>query len=280
MRAETILVHAEFDPKARLYWCAHGLRVHFLLVFTGVGLFTLPVSMFIGPIIVSTRHNALSAELTERSAHLRTGVLSKVEKTVPPDKIQDLSLRTGPILTNFGLASVQVETPGQAATGADMDLPGLSNAQEFRDAVPARRDHLSGRNIMPTTASAVADTQVVELLKDSATASSASRGVWAAEAPRRRLRGTPTVSACRPAPSPRSQSPALLSRGDERAARDPWGAGLSATVPALREAAHRGAAHRGADAIDGEPREPPRRSHQSSSTVSLTQRTESPASRS
>ena len=166
MRDETILVEAEFDPKVKLYWYVHGLWVHFLLVFTGVGLFTLPFWMFIGPIIVTTRYNALSAELTERSVHLRTGVLSRVEKTVPLDKIQDLSLRTGPILTLFGLASVQVETAGQAATGADMALPGLSNAQEFRDAVLARRDHLSDRNSMPAAAPAVADTRVVELLEE------------------------------------------------------------------------------------------------------------------
>ncbi len=167
MREDNVLLKAQFDPKVKLYWYFHGLWVHFILVFTGIGFFTFPFWMFIGPIIVSKRYDALSAELTERSVHLRSGVLTKVEKTVPLDKIQDLSLRTGPILNVFGLASVQVETAGQAAAGSDMALPGLSNAQEFRDAVLERRDQLSDRGAGHVSAApAVADTQVVELLTE------------------------------------------------------------------------------------------------------------------
>ncbi len=142
--SDTILLQAHFDPKVKLYWYVNGLWVHFLLVFTGVGLITFPIWMVLGPIVVSKRYSALSAELGERSVHLRSGVLTRVEKTVPLDKIQDLSLRTGPILTMFGLASVLVETAGSSSPGADMSLPGLSNAQEFRDAVLKRRDDLTG----------------------------------------------------------------------------------------------------------------------------------------
>lgn len=138
-----ILLEAKFDPKVKLYWYFHGLWVHFLLVFTGIGFFTFPAWMVLGLFVVSKRYDALSAELSERSVHLRSGVLTRVEKTVPLDKIQDLSLRTGPILSVFGLASVQVETAGTSAPGADMTLPGLVNAEEFRDAVLSRRDELT-----------------------------------------------------------------------------------------------------------------------------------------
>ncbi len=142
---EPVLKEAKFDPKVKIYWYFHGLILHFGLIFTGLGLLTFPIWLVFGFLIANKRYAALSAQLTDRSVHLKSGVLFRVEKTVPLEKIQDLSLRTGPLLSHFGLASIQIETAGSSAQqGADMNLPGLANAEEFRNAVLAQRDLRSG----------------------------------------------------------------------------------------------------------------------------------------
>lgn len=138
---DVVRLKAVFDPKVKVYWYFQGLIAHFMLLFTGVGFFTLPLWMIFGLIAVSKRYDTLSAELTDRAVHMKSGWLFRVEKTIPLEKIQDLSLRTGPLLTAFGLASVQIETAGGSAQqGSDMGLPGLSNAEEFRNAVLELRD--------------------------------------------------------------------------------------------------------------------------------------------
>ncbi|MBT3220869.1 MAG: PH domain-containing protein [Proteobacteria bacterium] len=158
---ETILNKAEFDPKIKLYWYINGIFVHFFLIFAGIGLVTLPIWIVVGLFLVSKRYQCLSAHLTDRSIHLKSGWLFRLEKTIPLEKIQDLSLRTGPLLNAFGLASVQVETAGGGAQqGADMSLPGLRNADEFRNAVLSQRDQRSG---VPTTAPAASDDSLAVL---------------------------------------------------------------------------------------------------------------------
>ena len=124
----------------------HGLLAHFGLGFAGLGLLTFPLWVVFGGWVVGRRYDAWSATLTEQSVHLRSGVWFQVEKTVPLDKIQDLSLRTGPLLNAFGLGSVQIETAGSSSPQgmADLQLVGLSNAQAFRDAVLAQRDRVAG----------------------------------------------------------------------------------------------------------------------------------------
>ena len=142
---EQLLLEAKFDPKVKLYWYLQGLALHFVLVFAGIGLVTLPIWAVLGLVIVSKRFDALSCQLKERSIHLRSGAMNRVEKTIPLEKIQDLSLRTGPLLNAFGLASIQVETAGSSnPQGADMSLPGLVNAEAFRNAVLEQREKASG----------------------------------------------------------------------------------------------------------------------------------------
>jgi membrane protein YdbS with pleckstrin-like domain len=142
---EPVIATAVFDPKVKVYWYFQGLFAHFMLIFAVVGLFTLPVWAIFGLVIVGKRYDALSAQLTDRSVHLRSGVFFKVEMTIPLEKIQDLSLRTGPLLNTFGLASLQIDTAGgNAQHSADMMLPGLSNAEAFRNAVLAQRDRRTG----------------------------------------------------------------------------------------------------------------------------------------
>lgn len=162
---DDVVREAKFDPKVRAYWFWQGAWVHLLLVTALIGVVTFPVWMFgFGTWIVRRRYSHLSATLTRKELHLRTGGLVRVEKTVPLEQIQDLAIRTGPLLDRLGLASVHVETAGQSGQGnADMTLPGIVDARGFRDAVLAQREALLERRRGPEPAAADADEVLVTL---------------------------------------------------------------------------------------------------------------------
>ncbi len=143
MEQDEVLLQATFDPKVKLYWYVNEAFVHLMLVFAFVGVFTFPLWLVFGLFVVQRRYANLSCTLTEDSLHLKSGGWVRVEKTVPLEQIQDLSLRSGPFLNAFGLASIAVETAGNSGPNqADMSLPGLVNAREFRNAVLEQRRKL------------------------------------------------------------------------------------------------------------------------------------------
>lgn len=169
MDQDDVLLTAQFDPKVRIYWYVQEAFVHFMLIFGFVGLFTFPLWMVLGPLVVQRRYANLSCVLTSDAIHLKSGGWVKVEKTVPLEQIQDLSLRSGPFLNAFGLASVKVETAGNSGPNqADMTLPGLVDAREFRNRVLEQRRTLrTGGAPAPVAAPASAmDGQVLEVLAD------------------------------------------------------------------------------------------------------------------
>ena len=140
MKNEKVLQVVVFDKKVKTYWYLQGIWVNALMIFTVIGLFTLPIWILVGVFVCQKRYEHLSATLTETSIHLKKGYIMKVEKTIPLEKIQDLGMRTGPLLNLFGLASIQIETAGGSGQqGADMALSGVVNPSEFRDAVLTQR---------------------------------------------------------------------------------------------------------------------------------------------
>ena len=142
MRSETVLLNARFDPKLKLYWL---LQVAWILAVTCVGIPLLPLWLLgLGQALCTKRYDHLKARLTTRSLHISQGYLFKVEKHIPLDKIQDLSLREGPILRKLGLAALTIETAGNSQQGMpDASLAGLVDAVAFRDAVLDQRDALT-----------------------------------------------------------------------------------------------------------------------------------------
>lgn len=144
-----VLERAEFDPKLRAYWFWNAV---FVLVVSVVGLLALPFWLLgFGQWWTRRQFRAMEAELCERSLNYRKGVLFKVEKTIPLEQIQDLTLREGPLLKVLGLCSLSIETAGQSATsGSDARLTGVRDARAFRDAVLARRDHLRAKSSTPS----------------------------------------------------------------------------------------------------------------------------------
>ena len=151
MDSETILQEVKFDPKVKVYWYLQGIWVHTLMLFGLIGFITLPIWLVTGWFICTARYNNLHATLTNSSIHLKKGVIMKVEKTIPLEKIQDLGMRTGPLLNMFGLASIQIETAGGGAQqGSDMVLAGVVEPTVFRNAVLAQREKASGKSSSAT----------------------------------------------------------------------------------------------------------------------------------
>lgn len=141
MRKDDVLLEAKFDEKLKLYWLLNPL---WLMLITVFGIPFIPIWLLgLGQYICARRFANHRAHLTTRSLYIRTGYWFKVEKHIPLDKIQDLTLREGPILRSLGLAALSVETAGQSQQGGpDASLAGLMDAVDFRDAVMAQRDAL------------------------------------------------------------------------------------------------------------------------------------------
>ncbi len=134
-------VEARFSPQLKVYLFASGALV---LCATVVGILLIPLWLLFGGWWVNRYHAALKCRLTDRSVIIGKGVFFRQELTIPLDKIQDISVREGPLLSALGLLSLRIETAGQrsAATGkSEADLLGLIDARQIRDQILQRRDH-------------------------------------------------------------------------------------------------------------------------------------------
>ena len=97
------------------------------------------------------RYENLRCILYERSLVVKRGVVFKSEKTIPLDKIQDLTVREGPLLRAFGLRSLKIETAGQSSPQgqADANIVGVVDPREFRDKVLRQKDRMLGLSAAP-----------------------------------------------------------------------------------------------------------------------------------
>lgn len=164
MRQEKILLSAKFDPKLQLYGMLGAL---ILMLVTFIGIPLIPFWLVFGWAFHRKQWECMECELTERSLNIRRGVLFKVEKNIPLDKIQDVAMKEGPLLRYLGLSALAVETAGNsnAQGGADATLSGVVDAPAFRDAVLNQRDLVvatgaSPLAVPPTSASASPDVLV------------------------------------------------------------------------------------------------------------------------
>ncbi len=143
MREETTLRVAQFSPKVQTYWMLSGTIVCVILCLGLVGFVALPLWLVFGTMITTKVRQAMSCELTDRSLKFSKGVLTRVEKTVPLEKITDLGLIQGPIMRHFGLHMLMIETAGQSGPGgALLRLTGIEDTPEFRAAVLEQRDRV------------------------------------------------------------------------------------------------------------------------------------------
>lgn len=133
-------VEARFSPQLKVYIFASGAL---MLGATIVGIVIIPLWLLFGGWWVNRYHAGLRCRLTDRSVIIGKGVFFRQELTIPLDKIQDISIREGPLLGALGLLGLRIETAGQrsAATGkSEADLLGLMDARQIRDQILNRRD--------------------------------------------------------------------------------------------------------------------------------------------
>jgi len=160
MSEPVLLKKAEFNPKLKTYLNLYGA---FLMV---VMLFTIPLLPFwfiLAPYFISKYFDRLECELTTRSLRFKKGFIVQIEKTIPLDKIQDLTFREGPLLKKFGLSILRVETAGNSASAtADLSLIGIVDAHDFRKMVFDQRDKVTDNMITNEPSS----DSMIEVLND------------------------------------------------------------------------------------------------------------------
>ena len=139
---EKVIFKAEFHPLLKVYLF---LYVLFLLFVTVIGILAIPFWIIgLGIWTVNRYFKHLSCVLTEQTLEFRKGYLFRMEKTVLLEKIQDVTLREGPLLRALGLCRLDVETAGRSGSdnGPEAKLIGIVDARGFRDRILTQRDQL------------------------------------------------------------------------------------------------------------------------------------------
>jgi len=137
-----VIAQAKFDKRLPTYFLLQAL-IPFLFSIIFIPL--IPFWILFARPIHRKQYESLACELTARNLNIRRGFLFKIQKSIPLDKITDLAVNEGPILRYLGLCSLQIETAGGGGQGTNMGhamLPGVVDADVFRDRVLEQRDHV------------------------------------------------------------------------------------------------------------------------------------------
>jgi putative membrane protein len=168
MSEAVYLRKAEFDPKVKTYWLLSGV---FLCIVTIVGIPFLIIWVPMALWLTGRFLARMECLLTKKALKVKKGLLVRVEKTIPLEKITDMAMIQGPIMRWLGLYRLTVETAGQssgAAGGSLVSLVGIVDAQDFREAVLEQRDLITERGARseqaaPAPAGTAADPTLVDI---------------------------------------------------------------------------------------------------------------------
>lgn len=163
-QAKTLL-EASFNPKIKAYLLCYGVLMCIVMIVT---IPLIPLWLIFASFFVNKYFERLHCELTTRSLKFNKGYIFRTEKTIPLDKIQDLTFKEGPLLKAFGLSVLKIETAGSSGAGtgaADLTLIGIVDATNFRDRVFDQRDIVT-ENASSSSQSSGASEDVLEVLKD------------------------------------------------------------------------------------------------------------------
>lgn len=161
MAKAEVLLKADFNPKIKTYLLIYGSLILLATIF---GIAILPIFLIAGPIFIRKYFDRLSAELTTRALRFEKGFIFHVERTIPLDKIQDLTFKEGPLLKKFGLSILKVETAGNTGAGqSDLTLIGIRDAADFRTKVLEQRDMVTENR---SASEPSVDGSAIEILKE------------------------------------------------------------------------------------------------------------------
>ncbi|MEO9804007.1 MAG: PH domain-containing protein [Reichenbachiella sp.] len=163
-KSSATIREAEFSPNIKLYTL---LYVSFFITISFIGVAILPIWFFgLGQYISRRYYESLSCQLTAHHLQFKKGVMFKVEKTIPLENIQDLTFIENPLLKWLNLRILKIETASQShPMRSDMQLVGIVDPNEFKEAVLAQRELLSNRkdgNLSDSNG----QNEVVEILRD------------------------------------------------------------------------------------------------------------------
>lgn len=163
-KSSATIREAEFSPNIKLYTL---LYVSFFITISFIGIAILPIWFFgLGRYISRRYYESLSCQLTAHHLQFKKGVMFKVEKTIPLENIQDLTFIENPLLKWLNLRILKIETASQShPMRSDMQLVGIVDPNEFKEAVLAQRELLSNRkdgNLSDSNG----QNEVVEILRD------------------------------------------------------------------------------------------------------------------
>lgn len=136
---EEIVEEASFDKDAiiKYYWTS--------LIFLCIPIVTIPIALIaavIYKLVLDRVVDNWECNLTTRALHVKKGMLNKIEKTVPLEKITDLQMTSGFVMRYFGLRNISVETAGQSGPGSLISLLGVRDTERFRREVLDQRDRM------------------------------------------------------------------------------------------------------------------------------------------
>lgn len=132
------LQKASFNPRLKTYILWYGSLICTLTV---VLIPIIPIWLIVASMYLKRYFEHLECELTSRSLRFKKGYIFQTERTIPLDKIQDLTFKEGPLLKRFGISILKIETAGNTGQGtADLSLIGIVDAFEFRNKVFEQRD--------------------------------------------------------------------------------------------------------------------------------------------
>ena len=163
---EHVIWDAEFNDAVTTYWLLNGI---ILCIVTVVGILFLPIWFFMGKWITRKYLASHKCTLTDRSLKVSKGILTKIEKTVPLDRITDVGIIQGPIMRYFDIEALSVETAGQSSAGSLVQLAGIKDGRKFRDAVLAQRDRVVGTmddQPAPKIQASIEDDAAIQLLTE------------------------------------------------------------------------------------------------------------------
>lgn len=159
-----VIKQAEFSPNIKIYTL---LVVAFFISLSIIGIPLLVIWFLgLGQYISKRYYESLSCQLTPHHLHFKKGVMFKVEKTIPLENIQDLTFIENPLLKLLQLKILKIETASQGhPMKSDMQLVGIVDANEFKDAVLLQRESLGSGN-QEVGSTTINNSEVVTLLKD------------------------------------------------------------------------------------------------------------------
>ncbi|MBT5925404.1 MAG: PH domain-containing protein [Verrucomicrobia bacterium] len=167
MKQEPLLLKkAEFNKRVCSYWLLSGTII---LTVTIIGIPLLLLWIPLGMIFTQRYLSRMECLLTKKALKVKKGILVRVEKTIPLEKITDMGMVQGPIMRHYGLHTLTVETAGQSGPGALVALTGIQDATVFREAVLTQRDAVADKDFKtpPTeTTPTVSNKDQLEVLKE------------------------------------------------------------------------------------------------------------------